>query len=162
MAQTAAPPRTASTDRGPSYDEDFALWTAHQAALIRAGRFELVDWANVAEEIESLGKRDLRQISNRLEVLLLHLLKWQFQPEARSTSWRGTIRTQRGRIQRVLKDSPSLRQRLDAEAREVYPRAREGAAEESNLRVARFPADCPYAAVQLLDDAFWPEGDRGA
>ena len=162
MAETAAPPRPGTLDRGPRYDEDFVLWSEHQAALIRAGRFELVDWDNVAEEIESLGKRDLRQVSNRLAILLLHLLKWQFQPSGRSTSWRATIRTQRGRILRVLKDSPSLLQHVDAEVRDVYPRAREDAADETGLIIDRFRVTCPYSAAELLDDAFWPEADEGA
>jgi Domain of unknown function DUF29 len=162
MAETAAPTRPAELGAAPGYDEDFFLWTERQAALIRAGQLDSVDWENVAEEIESLGRRDLRQIGNRLEVLLSHLLKWQFQPAARSTSWRGTIRTQRGRILRVLRDSPSLRQHVDSEARDAYPRARAGAADEAGLGIERFPAACPYSAAELLDDDFWPEADGAA
>ncbi len=77
------------------YEDDFALWSAEQAAFIRAGKFDRVDLENVAEEIESLGKSDKRQIRSRLQVLMLHLLKWERQPAERSRSWSSSIRDQR-------------------------------------------------------------------
>ena len=95
MAETTAPPRPVEVEPGPGYDEDFVLWARRQATLIRGGRFEIVDWEHVAQEIESLGSGNLRQLGNRLDVLITHLLKWQFQPDARSGNWRGSIRTQR-------------------------------------------------------------------
>ena len=157
MAETAAPPRPATgLERGPDYGDDFFLWSRHQAALIRAGRFDLVDWANVAEEIESLGSSNLRQLGNRLDVLITHLLKWQFQPGNRSGSWSGTIRTQRGRILRLLKQSPSLRQHVAAEAEDGYPRAVATAADETRLPRAQFPSTCPYTVEELLDEEFFP------
>jgi hypothetical protein len=162
MAETAAPPRPAQAlDRGPGYDDDFVLWSAHQAALLRAGRFDLVDLENVAEEIESLGRSDHRALASRLEVLIMHLLKWQFQPELRLGSWRSQIRTQRGRIQRLLKESPSLRRRVEPEVGGAYARARANAADETNLPLDVFPSTCPYDPRDLLDDDFWP-GPEGA
>src|SRR5918995_1486403 len=108
MAETAAPPRPAgSLDRGPGYEEDFVLWTERQAALIRAGRFDLVDWDNVAKEIEAMGSRERRELGTRLKILMMHLLKWQFQPQKRSTSWRGTINDQRDEIEQLLEEDPS-------------------------------------------------------
>jgi hypothetical protein len=157
MAQTTAPPRPAAqVHRGPGYDEDFVLWAQHQAELMRAGGFDLVDWENVAEEIEGLGQSDLQQLGNRLDVLITHLLKWQFQPPARSGSWRGTIRTQRGRIVRLLKQSPSLRQHVGIEAQEGYGRARATAADEAGLPPAQLPSTCPYSVEELLDENFFP------
>ena len=91
------------------YDEDFALWSAEQAALIRAGKLDRIDLENVAEEIESLGKSDKRQIRSRLQVLMLHLLKWERQPAERSRSWASSIRDQRRAIVDLIDDSPSLR-----------------------------------------------------
>ena len=157
MAEIAAPPRPASgLDRGPGYGDDFFLWSQHQAALIRAGRFDLVDWANVAEEIESLGSSNLRQLGNRLDVLITHLLKWQFQPGSRSGSWSGTIRTQRGRILRLLRQSPSLRQHVAAEAEDGCPRVVVTAADETPIPRTQFPATCPYTVAELLDEEFFP------
>lgn len=90
------------------HDDDFALWSAEQAALIRAGKFDRVDLENVAEEIKSLGKSNKRQIHSRLQVLMLHLLKWECRPAGR-WSWSASIRDQRRAILDILDDSPSLR-----------------------------------------------------
>ncbi len=156
MAETAAPPRRAQVEPGPGYHEDFVLWTEHQAALIRAGRFELVDWTSVAEEIESLGSGDLRQLGNRLDAPVTHLLKWQFQSDVRAGSWRGSIRTQWGRILRLLRQSPSLRQHVASEAEEGYARTAATAANETGLPRTQSPPSCPYTVDELLDEAFFP------
>ena len=157
MAETAPPPRPADrVERGAAYDEDFFLWTQRQAALIRAGQFDLVDQEHVAEEIQSLGISDRRQLRNRLEVLVTHLLKWQFQPMHRSRSWRSTIRTQRRRIERVLKESPSLRREVAELSREEYAAAREAAAAETGFAIDTFPKSLPYTAEQIMDDEFYP------
>jgi hypothetical protein len=157
MAETAAPLRPAEqVERGPAYGEDFFMWTQRQAALIRAGRFDLVDLAHVAEEIESLGIGDRRELRNRLEVLIMHLLKWQCQPAHRSRSWRSTIRTQRSRIERVLKESPSLRREVSELSRDQYVAAREAASAETGFAPGTFPESLPYTPEQILDDDFYP------
>jgi Domain of unknown function DUF29 len=156
MAETAAPPRPAKVERGVGYNEDFVLWTKRQAALIRAGQFELIDWENVAEEIESLGTSDRRELSHRLEVLMMHLLKWQFQPMHRSRSWRSTIRTQRGRIERLLKESPSLRREVAGLSEEHYSLACNTASAETGFAAATFPESLPYTPEQILQDDFFP------
>jgi hypothetical protein len=103
-----------------------------------------------------LGSSNLRQLGNRLDVLITHLLKWQFQPGSRSGSWSGSIRTQRGRILRLLKQSPSLRQHVAAEAEEGYSRAVATAADQTRIPRERFPSTCPYTVEQLLDEEFFP------
>jgi hypothetical protein len=138
------------------YDEDFALWSAEQAALLRAGKFDRVDVENVAEEIESLGRSDKHQIRSRLEVLMMHLLKWERQPELRSRSWASTIRDQRRKIQRLLDDSPSLKSFPGEVFAEEYPRARERASEETTIYLELFPEPCPYTVEQILDPDFLP------
>jgi len=80
-----------------AYDEDFYAWTQEQATLLRSRQFSQVDIENVAEELESMGRSDKRQIDSRLEVLLTHLLKWEHQPENRGRSWRGLSRAEKGR-----------------------------------------------------------------
>src|SRR5260370_7643141 len=91
-----------------AYDEDFYAWTQEQATLLRSGQFSQVDIENVAEELESMGRSDKRQIDSRLEVLLTHLLKCQVQVLLRSPGWSGTIRGQRRRIQNLLQEPPSF------------------------------------------------------
>jgi hypothetical protein len=157
MAETAAPPRPAEqAGRGPAHDEDFFLWTQRQAALIRAGQFEFLDQEHLAEEIESLGISDRRQLRDRLEILMMHLLKWQFQPMYRSRSWRSTIRTQRARIERVLKESPSLRREVAELSRDEYAAAREAASAETGFALNTFPKSLPHAPEQILDVDFYP------
>jgi hypothetical protein len=157
MAETAAPPRPADRgERGAAYDEDFFRWTQRQAALIRAGQCDSVDQEHVAEEIESLGISDRRQLRNRVEILMMHLLKWQFQPMHRSRSWQSTIRTRRGRIERVLKESPSLRREVAELSREEYPAAREAASAETGFALRTFPKSLPYTPEQFLDHDFYP------
>jgi hypothetical protein len=157
MAETAAPPRPAEQlERGPAYDEDFFLWTQRQAALIRAGQFDLVDWGNVALEIETMGSRERRELGTRLKILTMHLLKWQFQPQKRSRSWRGTINDQRDEIEQLLEEDPSLRREIEGLVDKRYRIARANAAGEIGLALRTFPIRCPYTANQILDDAYFP------
>jgi len=140
-----------------AYDEDFYAWTREQATLLRAGQFSQVDIENVAEELESMGRSDKREIDSRLEVLLMHLLKWQVQVSLRSPGWLGTIREQRRRIEKLLRESPSLRPVFGQLIPEAYIEAREKAAEETGLPETTFPPDCPFTADQILAKDFLPE-----
>jgi Domain of unknown function DUF29 len=141
---------------GDLYDEDFTLWTEQQTMLLRrraAG--ELIndaelDWLNIAEEIESVGGNTRRELRNRLMRLLQHLLKWHYQPELRSRSWRSTIRTQRQEIEDLLADNPSLRARLPELYSAVYHRARHAALDETGL--LDLPEDVPFTVEQALGD----------
>ncbi len=139
------------------YDNDFYAWAMEQAALLRARRFDAADVDNIAEEIESMGRGEKRELVNRLAVLLLHLLKWRFQPGYRSPSWSATIREQRIRLRNQLKDNPSLKARLDEALAEAYELAVIGAARETGLPDGAFPASAPFPFEQAVDDAFWPE-----
>jgi Domain of unknown function DUF29 len=144
----------------PLYDQDFYAWTQEQAILLRAKKWRELDYGNLAEELEALGKRDRRELERRLEVLVMHLLKWCYQPERRERSrgWRSTILEQRRRLTRLLQDSPSLRSEVPAFLDDGYPHAREKALDETRLPPEALPPTCPWAAVQVLDDEFWPEG----
>ena len=142
-----------------AYDTDFFVWTQQQAAALAAGNAAALDWANLAEEIESLGKRDRRALRSRLEVLVLHLLKWRYQPERRQSghSWSSTIRTQRRRIDQILEDSPSLRRQVSGWMAVDYPSVRLNASDETGLSLETFPISCPWTAEQVLDETFWPD-----
>jgi Domain of unknown function DUF29 len=139
------------------YDTDFIRWTEEQAATLRAGRLDALDLENLAEEIESLGKRDRRRLKSRLTVLLMHLLKWVYQPEQRSGGWDSTIRTQRTDVRQLLEDSPSLRGEVPLIIAERYEIARRNAAAETGLPLARFPADCPFAVDDILAEEWLPD-----
>lgn len=132
------------------YDDDFLAWCEQQAALLHAGRLDELDIPNVAEELEAMARSEWGELENRLEVLLMHMLKWDHQPEHRSGSWRGTIREQRSAIARLLKRSPSLRPALARTIAEVYPDALGRAVDETGLEPAAFPEALPYTVDQVL------------
>ncbi|HBL09971.1 MAG TPA: DUF29 domain-containing protein [Cyanobacteria bacterium UBA11162] len=138
------------------YDTDFVAWTEQTVQLICAGQFEQVDWEAVIEEIESLGRSDRRELKSRLEVLLQHLLKWQYQPYLRSGSWQNTIDEQRNRIADLLDDSPSLKSYSEEVLADCYRRGRKAASNETELSLDTFPVECPYTIIQVLDDEFVP------
>jgi hypothetical protein len=140
-----------------AYDDDFFAWTQEQARLLRAGELTDVDAENLAEEIESVGKSDRREIRNRLTVLLAHLLKWEFQPRRRGVSWSDTIAEQRLQIDSVLADSPSLRPFFAEILIDSYGRARSKAARETRMELDVFPPQCPYTPEQILSEDFLPE-----
>lgn len=142
------------------YEEDFYLWTVEQARLLRSGELSAIDAANIAEEIESMGRSDRRELKSRLIVLIAHLLKWLHQPEARSRSWSSTIREQRQQIDLVLEDSPSLRPAVTHMLPQTYSIARERTAEETGLAESTFPDLCPFTPDELLSHGFLPEPDR--
>jgi hypothetical protein len=138
------------------YEDDLFAWTQEQAALLRARAADDLDWENLAEEIESMGRRDRRELESRLAVVLLHLLKWQAQPALRSKSWRSTLRTQRREIRRLLKESPSLRREVPDLMAEAYDDAVEDAVEETELPAKTFPKTCPYETDEVLGEDYLP------
>jgi hypothetical protein len=141
------------------YDEDFFRWTQETAELIRRRRFDEVDVEHVAEEIEDMGKRDHREVRSRLIVLVMHLLKWQLQPEHREKStWVSTINQQHAELDLVLEDSPSLRHIPKEQLPFIYRNAVERAIRDTGLSRKLFPSDCPYTPEQILDYGFLPEG----
>ena len=93
---------------GIHYEKDFYAWTQEQANLIRQGKFNEIDTLHIIDEIESMGRSEKRALKSRLAVLLMHLLKWQYQPTFRGVSWTITIRNQRWEIAELLEDNPSL------------------------------------------------------
>ena len=140
------------------YDRDFYGWANEQAGLLRAGRLSEADIGHIAEEIESMGRTEKRELVNRLEVLLIHLLKWQFQPERRGKSWTNTIRVQRNRLKTHLADNPSLKPQLQASVEAAYENARIEAAAETGLDETVFPEMCAWTPDEALAPGFWPDG----
>lgn len=138
------------------YDRDFYEWCMLTAQSIRARRVSELDWEHMAEEIEDMGKRDYRELESRLRLIVMHLLKWQFQPSQRSGSWKSTIRLQRAEVAGILSQSPSLRPRILDALRQVYPEALQNASDETGISPDSFPAACPYSVDQIIDPEYWP------
>jgi hypothetical protein len=138
------------------YDADFYAWTVEQTRLLRAGELSVIDVLNIAEEIESMGRSDRRELQSRLVVLTMHLLKWAEQPGARSRSWSATIEEQRLQIENLLAESPSLRPLAGQTLAQVYAIARARAIAETGLSDDGFPAACPFSLDELLSRSFFP------
>lgn len=138
------------------YTADFYAWTQEQAQLLQAGKLHEIDLEHLLEEIADLGRSEERAIEHQLDRLLLHLLKWHYQPGERSGSWRGSITDARKKLARLGRKNPSLWARRFDMLRECYPDARDVAAAETGLPSTTFPAACPWTVAQVLDDTFWP------
>jgi hypothetical protein len=140
-----------------NYDSDFYAWANEQAALLRAGRLGQADIEHIAQEIESMGRTEKRELVGRLRVLLLHLLKWRFQPTGRGSSWKASIRVQRLDLAEHLKDNPSLKTIVPQAIATAFEGAIIEAADETKLPESAFPAVWPWSFDQLMDARFWPE-----
>jgi hypothetical protein len=146
------------TRQRPSlYERDFYLWIEQQASWLREGRLDEIDVANLLEEIEDMGRSEKRGIESNLVVLLTHLLKYQLQPDQRSSGWRGSIVEHRRRMRKLLRDSPSLAPYARAVFAECYADSCEQAAAESGLSRETFPGEPPFTLDQVLDPRFLPE-----
>jgi hypothetical protein len=138
------------------YEEDFFEWTRRNAELLRAGQLVQADIEHIAEEIEDMGKRDLRELNGYVLVLLIHLLKWELQPRRRSRSWESTILSQRIEIEGILEQSPSLRPKIGAHLAGNYEDAVRLAIIETGLPRSRFPGECPFTVERILNSEFLP------
>lgn len=139
------------------YDDDFYGWSQEQANLLRTKRFNELDTENLLEEIEAMGRSERRELESRLEKLLSHLLKWQYQPSRRGKSWLLTIKEQRRKFVDCLNENPSLRNKKEERLIIVYQYARLSAEKETNLSESVFPDQCPWTFDQIMDNGFFPE-----
>lgn len=142
---------------GIHYEKDFYAWTQEQANLIRQGKFNEIDTLHIIDEIESMGRSEKRALKSRLAVLLMHLLKWQYQPTFRGVSWTITIRNQRWEIAELLEDNPSLQHWVTDTMLDAYKQARLNAQTETALRLDVFPEECPWTVEQVVSNEFFPE-----
>jgi hypothetical protein len=135
------------------YERDLYAWAMRNAALLRAGRWGEIDRMNIAEELESMGRSERRALGSRLAVLLMHLLKWRYQPERRGRSWRATIQEQQRQVARLLGDNPSLRPELPTLMADAYIDAVLMAIAETGLDEATFPATCSFELEQIMGES---------
>jgi hypothetical protein len=134
------------------YEQDLVLWARTTAQLLREKRWEAIDLPHLIEEIEDLGKSERSAIGSQMERIMVHLLKWQYQPQRRSDSWLDSINDGRSQIRRKIEDSPSLRNYPEAILQKEYARARREASRQTGLALNIFPESCPFAITQVLED----------
>jgi len=152
MNELKAPLRTAR-----SYESDFYAWTADQARTLRHIKPDSIDWENLAEEVESLGRSDKRAIGSGFKIVLEHLIKWKFQPEKRSDSWSDSIEEHRDRMARIIEDSPSLASTPGEVLGREYRKAPRKALRDTKLSLGKIPAACPFTIEEVLDPDCLPD-----
>jgi|HubBroStandDraft_1064217.scaffolds.fasta_scaffold354328_2 hypothetical protein len=145
------------TKNATLYDTDLYAWANEQAALLRAGRLSELDIENIAEEIESMARSEKRELTSRLTVLLVHLLKWRYQPALQSRSWQQTIEEQRIQLEDHLAENPSLKSQLDEIMAKAYRLAGIRAERETGLLRTSFPLTCPFTFDEAMNPDFWPD-----
>ncbi len=137
------------------YERDIALWAEQTADLLRQGKFDQLDLVNLIDEVEDLGRRERDRLFSSARLILHHLLKWDYQPDGRSPSWLKMIQREQVNLEAYLLDTPSLvRWLVPEQLAQVYQRARQDAAIETNLPLATLPMECPYSWEQVLDGEF--------
>jgi hypothetical protein len=138
------------------YEEDFVAWADTMAQLLKQGKLDALDLEHLIEEVEDLGNRHRDSLRSQLTRLLMHLLKWEFQPHKQTGSWMGSIKESRKQIFRLLRDYPSLKNHLYEALSRCYQDAMEDASEEIGLPMQQFPSQCPYDVEKILDNDFLP------
>lgn len=138
------------------YDRDFYAWAEEQAELLRAGKLAQADIEHIAQEIESMGKTEKRELASRLKVLILHLLKWRFQPLNQTASWEVSITVQRHELADHLEDNPSLKSLIGPMVAKAHGDAVLGAMLETGLPKSAFPDACPWTFEEMMAEDFWP------
>ncbi|WP_392531311.1 DUF29 domain-containing protein [Nostoc sp. C117] len=154
---TAQLPQSPITSDSDLYEQDFYLWIQTTAELLKQKNFTQLDLDNLIEEIQTMGRSEKKALRSNLEVVLMHLLKYKYQAEKRSGSWRATIREHRKRIRQALEESPSLKPYLDEVFGQCYEDAKLLAADETELALAIFPEQSPFTLEQVLESDFLPE-----
>jgi hypothetical protein len=148
MADPVAKERPATGKTKPArrtrYEDDLYTWVSEQVDLLRAGRLDQIDAENVAEELSDVGAEQYDKLESALEVLLMHMLKWDHQAERRNRSWRLTIQEQRLRAAKQLRKNPGLKSRLAEAVEDGFRLGRVRAAREMKVEVEALPASCPY------------------
>ena len=138
------------------YEADFALWLESQLALLRTRQFDNLDVENLSEELGGILRSAHRELKRRLEIIMLHLLKCEFQVERKGARWIATLNHQRSAISLLIEESPSLDRNIAAYALQRYRHAVHSAASETSLAPSLFPPALPYSTAQLLDPDFIP------
>jgi hypothetical protein len=142
------------------YEQDYYLWLQHTLKLLRENQLSELDIPHLIEEMEDMGRSEKRAVESNLVVILMHLLKYQYQPQKRSNSWKASIREHRRRLRKLFKDSPSLKPYFQEVFQECYQDAREQASDETGLSLERFPIESPFTPEDTINREYLPDDDK--
>ncbi len=149
-------PSTKRTTRS-LYDTDYVQWVETTIQKLQRQDYADVDWENLLDEIAEMSRSEKRRLKSNLIIVLLHLLKWQYQPDRRSRSWASSIAEHRRRVHEALEASPSLKPYIENILSSAYTSAVKLASIETGIAQSAFPNECPYTIAQSLHDDFMAE-----
>ena len=139
------------------YQTDFDHWLQETANLLRSGDMEKLDCENLAEEIEDMAGSRKDALESNLIKVLQHLLKWKYQPQKRTNSWKASITEHSLRLNKAFKKSPSLKPYFEQVFAECYQDARLITSQETGLDIGVFPEICPFAQADVLNPQYLPD-----
>lgn len=140
------------------YEQDLYAWTKQQIDLLKMHRFNELDVTSLIEELDDVSGSTRRELVNRLGILLAHLLKWHYQPQQRSASWRGTIKEQRRKLHRLVQENPSIKPLIAEKIQDAYGDALTLVEKDTGLDETNFPQLCPFTSLETLNNEYWPNG----
>ncbi|WP_252177746.1 DUF29 domain-containing protein [Endozoicomonas sp. 4G] len=138
------------------YKTDYYQWVKQQKELLINRQFDQLDLENLIEEVDDMGKHEPRSLTSHLKQLLMHLLKWHYQPEHQSRSWQDSIILHREDVEELLLENPSLNPKLPELYSKAYKRAVALAVKQTGLPAKTFPKECPWAYKQVMRDGWLP------
>ncbi|MGK7932160.1 MAG: DUF29 domain-containing protein [Microcystaceae cyanobacterium] len=147
----------ANTINSILYEQDYYLWLEKTVQLLKNGQLSALDIDNLIEEIQDMGISQKNALLSNLIVLSMHLLKWKYQPQKRTGSWRSSIREHRRRILKAFKNSPSLKRYFEEIFDEAYHESRLQASDETELSLETFPLECPFSKEEILNPDYLPD-----
>ena len=148
---------TSLTPNSNLYEQDYYLWLQTTVNQLQERKFAEVDLANLIEEIESTGKSEKSALVSNLQIVLMHLLKYKYQPENRSNSWLLTTFEHRDRLLEAFEVSPSLKPYFREIFAKYYTKARKKASLETGLPISTFPTESPFTPEETLNTEYLPE-----
>jgi hypothetical protein len=146
-----------TVDLATLYEQDYHLWLETTVQLLQQGKLTQLDLDNLIAEIAYMVRKEKKALTSNLKIVLMHLLKYKYQPEKRSNSWRYTLIEHRQRLEEDLEDSPSLKPYLQDVFAQTYSKARKAAAAETGLDISTFPPESPFTPEATLDPDYLPE-----
>jgi hypothetical protein len=165
--KTKAKSRPIQTPSSRAYRDDLYGWVQDQVTLLKANEIGSIDSSHITQELRELGLSEFKRLASATRVALLHLIKWDYQPERRSRSWLLTIDEQRYQIAEILRANPGLKPCREGIVKSAYAVACRVAARETGLPRAAFPTECPYRWEDIirreisLDGETSPDGADG-
>ncbi|WP_448215102.1 DUF29 domain-containing protein [Endozoicomonas sp. 2B-B] len=139
------------------YKTDYYQWVKQQKELLINRQFDQLDLEHLIEEVDDMGRHEPRSLTSHLKQLLMHLLKWQFQPERRSRSWQDSIILHREDVEELLEENPSLGPKVPELFSKAYKRAVVLAVKQTGLPTRTFPKECSWTYEQVMKDGWLPE-----